>query len=482
MSPRAKRRVLESGPAWPSIPWPETGLQALDVDTLSISERIRAWEHVHVPEELIAYRGRLTKLLLILLGLIGLIPWTQTVTVTGQISAYSPYDRPQHIESRIAGRVKRWHILEGLRVKAGELLLELEDIDPLYMAPDLVARWEQQRTALKGARTAALDRAEQLNQRIAHMIRVLETAVPSAGARVQEGEKRVLGGEQRLLAARIAAETAQLNVDRQKELAVRGLVSQRDLEVSIQAAIASQSELAGAQAALDQAQQGANALMFNQAHIEADAGQRLQQAYAERAAALAQAARASDELAAAGLNLSNAQERRAASRVYAPVDGTVVRMARLGPGETVKVGDVLINMSPASKDPALQVMADSIDAPLLRPGRQVHLLFYGTPAVPLEAWPEEMAGTFEGVIQVVDQVPDDRGKFRLWVAPDPEDRQWPEQQHVRQGTPVMGWVIAERVPLILELLRRIEWLPEGPATGVEMIDKIVSKAGQKAVK
>src|SRR5687768_5512575 len=121
MSPRAKRRVLESGPAWPSIPRPETGLQALDVDTLSVSERIRAWEHVDVRGDLIAYRGRLTKLVPIFLGLIGLVPCTLTVTVTGQISAYSPYDRPQHIESRIAGRVKRWHFLERLRAKEGEL-------------------------------------------------------------------------------------------------------------------------------------------------------------------------------------------------------------------------------------------------------------------------------------------------------------------------------------------------------------------------
>ena len=482
MSPRAKMRLPKSEDAWPSVPRPNTGLQALDVDTLSVSERIRVWEGVHIPGDLVAYRGRLIKLLLIFLGLIGLTPWTQTVTVTGQISAYGPYDRPQHVESRIAGRVKRWHVLEGLRVKEGELLLELDDIDPSYMAPDLVARLEQQRTALQQARTDAFDRAERLDQRIAHMARVVETAVPSAGARVQEGEKRVLGGKQRLLAARIATETAQLNVERQRLLAIRGLVSQRELDIAIQAAIGSRTEFTAAEAALEQAQQAAKALTFDQAGIEAEARQRLQQAYAERAAALAQVARASDELASAERALSNVQERRAASRVYAPVDGTVVRMARLGPGETVKVGDVLIHMSPTSRDSALEVMADSLDAPLLGPGRHVRLLFYGTPAVPLEAWPEEMAGTFVGVIQVVDQVSDDRGKFRLWVVPDPAERPWPEQQHVRQGTPVMGWVIADRVPLILELLRRIEWLPEGPATGIELIDKIVSKAGQKAVK
>ena len=106
MSPRAKARVPDGGHAWPSVLLAETGLQALDVDTLSVSEPIRTWEHVRMPEELTAYRGRLIKLLLSFFGLIGLVPWTQTVTVTGQIFAYSPDNRPQAIESRIAGRVK----------------------------------------------------------------------------------------------------------------------------------------------------------------------------------------------------------------------------------------------------------------------------------------------------------------------------------------------------------------------------------------
>ena len=93
-------------------------------------------------------------------------------------------------------------------------------------------------------------------------------------------------------------------------------------------------------------------------------------------------------------------------------------------------------------------------------GRKVKILFYGIPAIPLPAWPELMAGTYQGVTKVIDQVDDGKGNFRFWVVPDPDDKPWPPQEHVRQGTKVMGWVILNRVPLWYELLLNSSLSPE----------------------
>ena len=90
--------------------------------------------------------------------------------------------------------------------------------------------------------------------------------------------------------------------------------------------------------------------------------------------------------------MSNAEQRRLAGRILAPIDGTVVRMARVGAGETVRPGDKLVRISPVSADKSIEMMADGIDAPLLNVGRKVRILFYGIPAIPLPAWPEIMAG------------------------------------------------------------------------------------------
>lgn len=436
-----------------------SGLDELIVDDLAVSTKLQSWEAVQIPDRL-RFSSRLAlKLVLGFLVIIAFVPWTQTITVTGQLSAYSPYERPQWIESQITGRIKRWHIFEGVRVKQGDLIVELDDWDPNFMAPDLLARLEDRRKALGETRKAALERAEQLEKRIAEMQNLVKAAVPSAGARVIEAENKVREASQKVESMRIAVATAELNVDRHKQLAEQGLVSQRELELSIQGAIASKADLQGAEAALKAAQQGMRALSFGRDQISAEVLQRLMEAEAARNGSVADAAKATNELADIELRLSNASQRRLAGRVYSPVDGTVVKMAEVGVGETVRQGDRLVRISPASVDKAIEMTADGIDAPLLNVGRKVRLLFYGIPAIPLPAWPEVMAGTYGGVIKVIDQLDDGKGNYRFWVVPDPDDRPWPDQAHVRQGTKTMGWVILNRVPLWYELWRRFNLFP-----------------------
>ena len=458
-----------------------TGLDDIEIDDFATSTRLQAWELVRIPQYLRTYGRMAIKLLLFLLLVVAFIPWTQTITATGKLSAYSPYERPQDIESQITGRFKSWHVLEGVRVKKGDLILDLDDYDPNFMSPELLSLLEQRRVALEQTRKAALERADELTKRITEMNNLVKTAVPSAEARVLEAGNKVRAADQRVVAAKITLDTAELNVSRNKQLAEQGLVSQRELELSIQAAIASKADLKAAEATLKEAEQAMRALSFGRDQVSAEMLQRLMEAEAARANALADAARATDQLADVSLRLSNATQRRLASRILAPIDGTVVRMAEVGPGETVRQGDKLVRISPLSADKAVELVADGLDAPILNTGRKVRLLFYGIPAIPLPAWPELMAGTFGGVIKVVDQVDDGKGNYRFWVVPDPDDRPWPEQAHVRQGTRVMGWVILNRVPLWYEIWRRFNLFPpdyqEGPPS---LIDILLPKAGLSA--
>lgn len=459
----------------------QTSLVDIQIDDVATSTQLRSWELVQIPPYLRRYGWWAIRMLVMGFLLLMFLPWTQTITTTGQLSAYSPYERPQDIEAQIQARLKKWHVFEGVRVKQGELILELEDIDPNFMAPELLVLLDQQKVALEMQRKAALDRAVQLEKRIGEMENLVKAAVPSAEARVRESENRVRAAEQRIIAAKVAYDTAELNVDRHRQLSTQGLVSQRELELTIQAAIGSKAELKAAEAQLKEAQQNMRGLSFGKDQISADVIQQLLHAEAMRAEALAMAATAADQLASISLRLSNATQRRIYSRIVAPIDGTVVKMAQVGAGETISPGEKLVRISPISADKAAELVAEGLDAPLLNPGRKVRLLFYGIPAIPLPAWPELMAGTFGGMIKVVDQVDDGKGNFRFWVVPDPDDRPWPEQSHVRQGTKVMGWVILNRVPLWYELWRRFNLFPpdyqEGPPS---LLDTLLPKAGRGA--
>lgn len=443
------------------------------------NKRLQSWAAVRLPRRLRTWTRFAIMFFVVFAGVICFVPWTQTVTVKGQLSAYSPNERPQEIHAQINGGIRTWHVNEGMTVRKGDLVLELDDVNPKFLAPDLLERLDQSRQALEQQRQAALDRAEILAQRIHEMTGLTLAATTSAEARVSEGGNKIQSAEQRLAVMKAAEETAALNLERSRVLEAEGLLSRRDLELAIQSATATRAELQGAEAALREAQEGRRALTHNREHIDAELIQRVLDTRSQRASALSDAAKASKELADLGLTRSTALQRRIASRVLAPLDGTVVRLTRIGPGEIVKPGDLLFTIVPISATRAVEMWAESIDAPLLTPGRPVRLLLHGVPAIPLPAWPELMAGTYDGQIQVVDQSASTNGKFRLWVVPDTKRRGWPPQDQVRQGTQVMGWVILNRVPLWYEMWRRFNLFPADYRSGeISLTDVFLPKAGR----
>ncbi len=462
-----------------SLDQEESGSAEIAIDELAASTKLQSWKNAQLPE---GWRSS-SRLPIILFALFLLtiifVPWTQTVTVTGQMSAYTPHERPQDVEAQITGRIKKWHALEGDQVKAGDLILELEDNDPNFLSPDLLAFLDQRKEALERTKRAALARVDQLDKRIVEMRNLVKAAIPSAEARVVEAGNKVRQAHQQVEAAKIATITAALNLDRHKQLLKRGLVSQRELELAVQTDTASQADLEGSQSNLRAAEEAMRSLGFGRDQVSAEMLQRLLDAEATRDASVAEAAKVADQLADVSLRRSNAEHRRLASNILAPIDGTVVKMAKVGVGETVQQGDTLMRLSPTSTDKAIEMTADGLDAPLLNVGRKVKILFYGIPAIPLPAWPELMAGTYSGVIKVIDQVDDGKGNYRFWVIPDLDDRPWPEQSHVRQGTKTMGWVILNRVPLWYELWRRFNLFPpDYEERSHTIIDTLLPKAGR----
>lgn len=107
------------------------------------------------------------------------LPWQQTATGKGRVIAYSPNDRQQDISAPVDGRIDRWHVFEGSRVKAGDPIVDLTDNDP-----EILQRLRLERDALA----------------------------------------------KRVMAAVAAVETSRINVERQKSLMEKGLSARRAYE------------------------------------------------------------------------------------------------------------------------------------------------------------------------------------------------------------------------------------------------------------
>lgn len=62
-----------------------------------------------------------------------LTPWQQFALGRGRVIAFSPTERRFTIQSPINGRVQKWYVNEGSKVKKGDLIVELSDNDPAYI-------------------------------------------------------------------------------------------------------------------------------------------------------------------------------------------------------------------------------------------------------------------------------------------------------------------------------------------------------------
>ena len=59
-----------------------------------------------------------------IIGLAALfLPWTQTISGSGNVTTLKPNQRPQSIQSVISGRIEKWYVQEGDYVKKGDTIL-----------------------------------------------------------------------------------------------------------------------------------------------------------------------------------------------------------------------------------------------------------------------------------------------------------------------------------------------------------------------
>lgn len=56
------------------------------------------------------------------------VPWTQNIRAKGYLTALRPDQRPQTLQSVIAGRIEKWYVSEGTKVKKGDTILHISEV------------------------------------------------------------------------------------------------------------------------------------------------------------------------------------------------------------------------------------------------------------------------------------------------------------------------------------------------------------------
>ena len=81
------------------------------------------------------------------------VPWVQTASGPGNVTALNPNDRMQEINALVSGRIQEWYVRDGSRVQVGDPIVRIVDNDP-QLLERLQAEREQIMAKLTAAETA----------------------------------------------------------------------------------------------------------------------------------------------------------------------------------------------------------------------------------------------------------------------------------------------------------------------------------------
>jgi multidrug resistance efflux pump len=381
------------------------------------------------------------------IGLLGIIilflPWQQNVRGTGKVTAFNPANRPQTIESVIAGQIQAWHVREGEFVLKGDTIITIREVKEKYFDPQLLQRLQEQ----LNAKVSSLDSKESKAKALKRQIQALRATL----ANKLEQSKAKLDAE------KVRFQNAENQYQRNKKLFEAGniaLTKFQDIEYKYQGA---QADYLNAQIELSR--------------VEAEYLDKISKAESDLNSTQADLFDTEGSIAKLRNEYANMEIRNERYQILAPQSGFIVKTVQAGIGETVKEGDPICTIMPDVSDLAVELNVKAMDVPLVEKGRSVRIQFDGWPALQFSGWPSVSVGTFGGTVKVIDYVSSKPGEFRLIVLPDKNDEQWPKQ--LRVGSGIKAWVMLNDVPVWYELWRQLNGFP--PSLYEEPLDEVIEK-------
>lgn len=366
---------------------------------------------------------------LLLFLLLLFLPWQQNIRGVGQVTALDPANRPQTVETVIAGRIQKWFVREGDLVKKGDTIVSISEVKEKYFDPQLLSRLNEQILAKQSSLDSKRKKAEALQRQIRALREAMVLKVEQSKAKLE--------------AEKVRYQNAENQFQRNKRLYEAGnipLTKFQEVEYKFQG---SQAEYLSAKIELDRTQ--------------AEYEDKISKAESDLNNTRAEAFDTEAEIVKARNEYANTQIRNNQYQILAPQHGYIVKALKAGIGETIKEGDAICTIMPETSDMAVEMYVKSMDVPLISKGREVRIQFDGWPALQFSGWPSVSVGTFGGKVKVIDYMNSKPGEFRILVVPDGNLEHWPEQLRIGSGT--KGWVMLDDVPLWYELWRQLNGFP-----------------------
>jgi len=389
--------------------------------------------------------------------LFSFLPWTQNIQGNGFVTTVSPEQRPQTIHTAIAGRIEKWYVAEGQYVNKGDTILFISEIKEDYMDPDLVLNTQNQVDAKKLSEESYGDKANTLSSQIVAINRERSLKSQQAKNKIEQLLLKITSDSMDLEAVKTQLKIAQTQFKRSQNLNAEGLkpltnveekrLKLQDAEAKI---ITQQNKFLTTKNELINAR-------LEISRINAEYADKSSKAESDRFSALSNQFDTEAQVNKLQNQVTNYKMRNEMYYIKAPQNGYVNRALQSGLGETIKEGTPVVSIMPSKYDIAVESYIEPIDLPLIHTGEKVRIWFDGWPTIIFSGWPNSSYGTFGGTIVAVENFISPNGKYRILIAPDKEDYDWPKELSIGAGA--QTFALLNNVPIWFEIWRQLNGFP-----------------------
>jgi multidrug resistance efflux pump len=398
-----------------------------------------------------------------LYGIIGvllvimLLPWTQNIRAKGSITTLRQEQRPQELNTIIAGRVLKWYVKEGDVVQAGDTILQLGEVKVEYFDPKLLERTQQQITAKQQSIEGYSNKAATADNQVAALEQAQILKLQSLDNKLQQQQLKVESDSTDLLAVKNELGVAKRQIEAAQIMLDSGAISLVDFErrkISFQNA---QAKRISAENKYLQNRQELINLRIEKNSVIQDYTDKIAKAQGDKFASLSNVASTQADVSKLENVYANYDARNKMYYIVAPQSGQIVKAQKAGIGEMLKEGEMIVEIVPNHIQYAVEMFVDPMDLPLVNIGQKVRFVFDGFPAIVFSGWPQTSYGTFGGCVVAVETAVSYNGKFRVLVTEDPTEKAWPKQ--LRMGGGASGIALLKDVQIYYELWRNINGFP-----------------------
>lgn len=385
------------------------------------------------------------------------LPWTQNVSGAGSVTTLKPNQRPQTVQSAIAGRIEKWYVNEGDYVKKGDTILFISEIKEDYLDPNLVENTGRQLNAKESAVISYADKVKALENQMGAIQNEKGLKLKQAQNKLKQSYLKVQSDSIDFEASKTLLKIAQTQYKRSVNLEKEGLKAMTDVEEKRSKLQETEAKIITQENKyITSKNEVLNAIMeLNRIRAEYD--EKNAKASSDKQTALSTQFDTEAQVNKLKNQYRNYQIRNGMYYIVAPQNGYVNRALQSGIGETIKEGTAIVSIMPANFDIAVETYINPVDFPLIHKGEKVRVWFDGWPSIVFSGWPGASYGTFGGVIVAKENFISENGKYRVLIAPDKSDKVWPNQLSIGAGTQTIA--LLENVPIWFEIWRTLNGFP-----------------------